>query len=127
MLKLQVKDRSQCLLQMYAPNASSKYQAFVDDVNNALEREGSTESTILLGDFNAHIGKGVIGRHRDPAFNENGRYLLQLCCSSGFCIMNTFSQHRDVYKYIRYRLSMARKSLIVCIVSSDLFSEALNV
>ena len=46
--------------------------------NNALQRVGSTESAILLRDFNAHIGtnnealKGVIGRHVDPAFKENG-------------------------------------------------------
>ena len=80
MLKLKVKDRSLCLLQVYAPNAVSEYQAFVDDVNDALQRVGSTESVILLGDFNAHIGKdskiwkGEIGWHGDPAFNENGRY-----------------------------------------------------
>ena len=61
-----------------APNAVSEYQAFVDDVNDALRRVGSTESTILLGDFNAHTGtdsetwKSVIGKHADPAFNENG-------------------------------------------------------
>ena len=66
---------------MYAPNAVSQYQAIVDDVNNALQRVGSTESTILLGDFKAHIGidsktwKGVIGRYRDLAFNENSWYL----------------------------------------------------
>ena len=82
---------------MYAPNAASEYQAFMDEVNDALQRVAPTESTILMGDFNAHIGtdndtwKGVIGKHGDPAFNENGRYLLQLCCSNGLCIMNTFS------------------------------------
>ena len=96
----------------------SKYQAFVDDANDALPRVGSTESTILLGYFNAYIGtdsetwKGVIGRHGDLAFNENGRYLLQLCCSNGVCIMNTFFQHRDVNKYTWYRPSMAQNSLI---------------
>ena len=99
------------------PNAVSEYQAFVDDVNDALQRVGSTESTILFGDFNAHIEtdsetrKGVIGRQGDPAFNENGRYLLQLCCSNGLCIMNTFFQHRDVQKHTWNRPSMAQKSL----------------
>ena len=64
---------------MYTPNAASEYQASVDDVNDALQRVGSTESAILL---NAHIGtdsescKDVIGRHEDPALNENGRYLF---------------------------------------------------
>ena len=43
---------------MYAPNAVSEYQPFVDDVNNAIQRVGSTESVTLLGNFNAHIGTG---------------------------------------------------------------------
>ena len=95
---------------------------------------GSTEPTILLGDFNAHIGtdnetwKGVIGRHGEPAFNENGGNLLHLCCSNGLCIMNTFFQHRGVHKYTWYKPSMVRKSLIdFYIVLSDLFSEVLDV
>ena len=127
MLKLKLKDWSLFLLQVYAPNAVSEYQAFVEDVNDALQRVRSIESTVLLGDFNAYIGtdsktwKGVIGTHRDPAFNENGRYLLQLCCSNGLCIMNTFFQHGDVHKYAWYKPSMAQKSLIdFCIVSSNL-------
>ena len=49
MLKLKVLDRSLCLLQVYAPNATSKYQAFVDEVNDALLRVSPTESTVLWG------------------------------------------------------------------------------
>ena len=51
MLKLKVKDRSLCIMQMYAPNAVSEHQAFVDDVNDALQRVGSTESIIHLVGF----------------------------------------------------------------------------
>ena len=56
MLKLKVLDRSLCLLQVYAPNATSEYQTFVDEVNDALLRVSATESTVLMGDFNAHVG-----------------------------------------------------------------------
>ena len=52
MLKLKVLDRSLCLLQVYAPNATSEYQAFVDEVNDALLRVSATESTVLKEDFN---------------------------------------------------------------------------
>ena len=134
MLKLKVLDRSLCLLQVYAPNATSEYQTFVDEVNDALLRVSATESTVLMGDFNARVGtdtdtwKGVIGKHGVTGLNENGRYLLQLCCSNGFRIMNTFFQHREVHKYTWYRPSMDQKSLIdFCIVSSDLFSDVLDV
>ena len=49
MLKLKVLGRSLCLLQVYAPNATSDYQAFVDEVNDALLRVSPTESTVLMG------------------------------------------------------------------------------
>ena len=51
MLKLKVLDRSLCLLHVYAPNATSEYQAFVDEVNDALLRVSLTESTLLMGIF----------------------------------------------------------------------------
>ena len=42
--------------------------------------------------------------------------------------MNTFFQYREVHKYSWYRSSMDQKSLIdFCIVSSDLFSDVLDV
>ena len=42
--------------------------------------------------------------------------------------MNTFSQHREVHMYTWYRPRMDQKSLIdFCIVSSDLFSDVLDV
>ena len=99
------------------PNAASEYQAFVDEVNDALLRVSPSESTVLMGDFNAHIRtdtdtwKSVMGRHEVPGLNENGRYLLQLCCSNGLRIMNTFFQHRDVHKYTWYRRNMDQKSM----------------
>ena len=51
MLKLKVNNRSFCLLQVYALNAVEKYEVFVDDVNDALQKVGSTEATIFLGEF----------------------------------------------------------------------------
>ena len=134
MLKLKVLNRSLCLLQVYAPNASSEYQAFVSDINDALLRVSPTEFTVLMGDFNAHVGTdtdtwtGVIGKRGVTGLNDNGKYLLQLCCSNGLCIINTFFQCREVHKYTWYRPSMDQKSLTVfCIVSSDLFSDVLDV
>ena len=78
-LKFKVLDWSLCLLQLYAPNATSKYQAFVDEVNDALLRVSPTKSTVFMGDFNPHVGtdtdtwKGVIGKHGITGLNEHGR------------------------------------------------------
>ena len=54
-------------IQVYAAKATSEYQDFVNEVNNAFLRVSPTESTVLMADFNAHVGtdtdtwKGVIG------------------------------------------------------------------
>ena len=63
--------------------------------------------------------------------NENGRYLLQLCCSKGLYIINAFfpaQRGSQVYNHTWYRPSMDQNTLIdFSIVSSNLFSDVLNV
>ena len=69
MLKLKVLNRSFYLFPVYAPNAPSEYRAFVDEVNDAFLQVSPTEYTILMTDFNAHVGtdtdtwKSGIGKH----------------------------------------------------------------
>ena len=83
MLKLKVLDCSLGLLQVYARNAASKYQDFVDEVNNVLLRVSSTESIVLMRDLNVHVEthtdtwKDGIGKYGVTGLIENGRYLLQ--------------------------------------------------
>ena len=109
LLKLRLQERLLCILQVYAPNMDSQYDAFLEEFEVALGKATSLESLVLLGDFNAHVGidnatwKGVIGQHGDPDINKNGRCLLQFCATNGLCIMNTFFQHKRIHEYIWYR------------------------
>ena len=89
---------------MYAPNVESQYEAFLEEVEIALGKATSSESLVLFGDFNTHVGinidnatwKGVIGQHGDPDINKNGKCLRQFCATNGECIMNTFfSAHKN--------------------------------
>ena len=74
LLKLRLQERSLCILQVYAPNIESHYEAFLEEVVVALGKSSSSECLVLLGNFNAHVGidnatwKGVIaiGQHSDP-------------------------------------------------------------
>ena len=116
------------------PNIESQHEAFLEEVEVALGKATSSESLVLLGDFNAHVGidnatwKGVIGQHGDPDINKNGRCLLQFCATNGLCIMNTFFQHKRIRKYTWYRDSVGQRSVIdFCIVSADLFSTVSDV
>ena len=79
------------------PNGVSEYQAFVNDVNNALQRVGSTESSNLLEDFNVHIGadneawKSVIGRHENQRLTRTAGNSRSFVVVTGLFIMATFS------------------------------------
>ena len=92
-----------CILQVYAPNIKSQYEAFLEEVEVALGKATSSKSLVLLGNFNAHVSidnatwKGVIGQHGDSDINTNGRCLLQFCATLGLCIMNTFFQHKRIH------------------------------
>ena len=112
----------------------SQYEAFLEEVEVALGKATSSESLVLLGDFNAHVGidnaiwKGVIGQHGDPGINKNGTCLLQFCATNGLCIMHTFFQHKRIHKYTWYSDSLGQRFLIdFCIVSVDLFCTVSDV
>ena len=56
LLKLRLQKRSLCVLQVYAPNMESQYEAFLEEVKDALGKATSSESLVLLGDFHEHVG-----------------------------------------------------------------------
>ena len=96
----------------------SQHKSLLEEVEVAFGKATLSESLVLLGDFNAHVGidnanwKGVIGQHGDPDINKNGRYLLQFCATNGLCIMNTFFQHKRIHKYTWYKDSLGQRSVI---------------
>ena len=128
-----LQKRSLCILKEYdAPNIESQCKAFFEEVEAASGKATSSESLVLFqSDFNVGIDnatwKGVIGQHGDPDINKNGRCLLQLCTTNGLCIMNSFFQHKRIYKYTWYGDSLRQRSLIdFCIVSADWSSTVSN-
>jgi len=60
--------------------------------SDALRQVKTNESKILLGDFNAYVGNDariwsrVIGQRGE----DNGRFLLQLCCNKSLGIIDIF-------------------------------------
>ncbi|VDP53138.1 unnamed protein product [Soboliphyme baturini] len=57
-LKLQ-QAKSMTLAQVYAPNLKEKCETLLDEAQCALSEVPNTESPILMGDFNAHVGVDV--------------------------------------------------------------------
>src|SRR5215471_13234852 len=104
-LRIKLEDRVLALVQVYAPNTVPEYKPFLDEALVTLNGVARNESIVLMGDFNAHVGKdadvwrGVIGEQGDVSFNEQGRLLLDFCASSGLSVMNTYFQHRPDHRY----------------------------
>lgn len=115
------------IVQVYGPNTDSEYGDFLLKLEDGLSKLSPTDSVILMGDFNAHVGSdhhawsNVIGEYGDPDVNKSGEKLLDFCESNSLSIMNTFFEHSDRHKYTWYRESTNQKSLIdFIVVSQDL-------
>jgi len=57
MLGLKLFDQSLCLTLVYGPNVSAQYPEFRKETSDAVRKAETNESTIFVGDFNAHVGK----------------------------------------------------------------------
>ena len=54
--QLRLQERSRCIFQVFASNTKSQYKAFLEEVKVALGKATSSESLVLLGDINVHVG-----------------------------------------------------------------------
>ena len=71
-LGLPVQDKFATVLNVYAPTLQAETgvkEAFYRDLHNLLQQVDSKDNLLILGDFNARVGrdfelwKGVLGRH----------------------------------------------------------------
>ena len=76
----------------YGPNTSSP---FLESLEGVLESAPLWDSFVLLGDFNAEVGRnsetwrGVVGKNCPPYLNPRVVLLLDFCACHGLSIMNT--------------------------------------
>ena len=93
-LRLWVRDRSFTVVAAYGPNSSAEYLAFLEALGGVLESAPTGDSVVLLGDFNAYMGRdnvtwrGVTGRNVLPDLNPSGVLFLDFCASHSLSITN---------------------------------------
>ena len=106
-LRLRTSDGPANIFSVYAPtlcSTSEEKDQFYDALEQAIAGIHKNEAIYLLGDFNARVGGdhvawptclGLFGRGK---INENGQRLLELCCSRGLCVTNTFFKCKDIHQ-----------------------------
>ena len=97
------------VLSVYAPTAKATpniKQNFFSDLQDTLDRISPSDVLIMLGDFNARVGRlgnisanndwaGTIGKHGLRERNEASEELLEVCATNQLTLMNTWFEKRD--------------------------------
>ena len=102
-----VKGEFMTIISAYAPTLGADEDMkdeFYSSLDQCLNEANKNDKIILLGDFNARVGKrndiwrGVLGCHGVGKMNDNGLRLLSLCSEHKLLITNTTFRLRDKYK-----------------------------
>ena len=77
---------------------------FYSDLDAVLTATAKEDKLILMGDFNARVGReselwgGTIGKNGVGKANSNGILLLSKCSEHNLTITNTIFRQKDKYK-----------------------------
>ena len=109
-IRLQAKPVNISLIQVYAPTTTADEEtiaSFYHEVQDTLSKTPSSDITIVMGDFNAKVGSGVVDSDATGRFglgeqNERGEMLIDFCNENELVITNTlFQQHpRRLYTWV---------------------------
>ena len=92
----------------YAPTAKAPpgVAKFTDELQDALDRMPADDILVVLGDFNARVGRRdgvndmwrlVQGRHGIGTCSEAGEQCLEFCAVNSLTIMNTWFEKPQVH------------------------------
>ena len=98
------KDNFATIISVYAPtmtNPDENKEAFYNQLASVLRGIPHTDKLLLIGDFNARIGRDndkwplVMGKHGIGKCNSNGELLLALCSEFELIVTNTMFKQKD--------------------------------
>ena len=87
----------------------------------------SGDSVIMVGDFNAKLGKDVVGGDVHP-MSPSGKLLFSLCNKHNLFILNSSNMCKGVFTRIHnYRNKVEKSVLEYVLVSADLYSQLVSM
>ena len=101
------KDRNATIVSAYAPtmtNPEENKETFYSQLKGTLRNIPSTDKLLLIGDFNARIGRendkwpSALGKYGIGKCNSNGELLLALCTEFDLIVTNTMFKQKDTHK-----------------------------
>ena len=102
MVKLKGNPFDTTIIQVYAPTESHSEQEmdmFYEEVDKAKKQAGSQDIVIVMGDWNAKIGRGregeIVGPFGLGVRNDRGDRLYEWCAENEQVIMNTWFKHHS--------------------------------
>jgi hypothetical protein len=99
-IKLQGKPFDICIVQSYAPTSDyedEEVDGFYEDLDNVMRQMKSQDVKIVMGDFNAKVGKekieNIVGPFGLGEINSRGERLVEWCKEHNLFISNTWFQN----------------------------------
>ena len=101
------KGRNATIVSAYAPtmvNLEENKETFYSHLKGTIRNIPSTDKLLLIGDFNARIGRendkwpSVVGKYEIVKCNSNGDLLLALCTEFDLIVTNTMFKQKDAHK-----------------------------
>ena len=106
-LRLRSKYNNITLISIYAPTEEKPIdtkEQFYKDLEALIEKVPKSDTLVILGDFNAQLGKEPIYRSVTGKYtlheetNENGELLCQFATMNDLIVMSTQYQHKRIHK-----------------------------
>ena len=106
-MSLPLKNSVLFIISAYAPtlgHSDEDKERFYSSLSDIIKGVPSSQKLLLLGDFNARVGRdsssweNVIGRHGVGRENSNGTMLLSLCSQHNLIVTNTIFQQATRHK-----------------------------
>ena len=101
------KDRIATIVTAYAPimwNPEENNKTFYSQLKGTLGNISSTDKLLLIGDFNARIGRendkwpSALSKYGIGKCNSNGELLLALCSAFDLIVTNIMFKQKDAHK-----------------------------